>query len=234
MALTSLRSLGYDVNPITGNIEPTLAARTAAATAERAEASDIRAEEAATRAEYQLQLSTASAERAERSYELSLARFESDQSKQDAEIIGDFSDYMSGVVGLGDLTSANRPQVTTMTRNWLSQEQYTIGDINRKLEIAKELNQAVTLTDQEIRTQAFDDLATGVSYESSLASMSGELIGNMSRSKLILDEVYGRNQVQSNSGASIQPPKSNVSVGSLGSKLGDWNWDIPLPSLFRF
>jgi len=55
-ALTSLRALGYDINPITGTIEQTLAARNADATAQRAEKS-------AAIAERRLQLAEESAAR---------------------------------------------------------------------------------------------------------------------------------------------------------------------------
>ena len=70
-ALTSLRSLGYDVNPLTGKIEPTLAAK-------KAEESETRAEAAQTRFETS---QAATQERFEASQESMESRFQRTQER---------------------------------------------------------------------------------------------------------------------------------------------------------
>jgi hypothetical protein len=241
-ALASLRSLGYDVNPLTGRIEQTLAARKADVSEQQAEERLTLSEAAAERAEQQLELSRLSAERAEESairaeerLNLEFLKYENEQDKETSIIEANANDIIDGTLDLSDVEAQYLNKTKSTLRGYVKQETSDMTSLQSKLKIANQLGEATSLTDDEIRMMVMNDYSEGKDLKNSLSENSKLPISNQDRVKLITNEIYNP-VVTSQNGAFVGPTQKTPITSrfqGVGENMIDFS-NIKIPSLFRF
>jgi len=201
----------------------------------RAEARDIRAEEAAQRAEISLALSIESANRAERAFALSEARFTIEEDKRQSEINADFNDYINGIISFEGIALENRNAVIGGIRRFLNTETNNLESLNNKFRVAKESKEVITLTDDEIRLQVYDDFVNGTDLNKVKSGINASPISNKDRANFIAEEIYGVNK--QTEGASISEiqvtEREELFKGKEPLEKINLN-NLRIPSLFRY
>lgn len=212
---TFLQSQGLIRNPVTGDIIPRLA--------------DIRAEESADRA-------MAAAERAERSLQLSEARFASEEDRRESAIVDDSQSVLDGIIGIGDVPGERRGVVIQRLQGFLRTPSNNLGTVTRKLELATDLSQPIELTDDEIRMQVLDEVEKNSDLNTVTKAINTLPISNRDRAIQIANEVFAPPKTEEGGtvGATIAPP---ITIPKTSPRAGIGALDfsqVRLPSLFRF
>jgi hypothetical protein len=179
MALTSLRSLGYDVNPITGQIEQTQTAKSAEATQARFEES-----QAATQARFE-ESQVATEARFQATQERILANQSGALSPQDISQVSAYAQYViKGTDQVGNVFAlTNVP------------EKYRGNVAVALLNAEAEANKPRNYTDEEIRTIVRTNASLGLNRVIQ-EIQSSPTLANKDRAILIANELLKKEQAQ--------------------------------------
>lgn len=130
-ALGALEKLGYTINPITGRIEPTLAARSAAATEQRFEETQERLERSATATEARFQQGQeATQKRFEESQAATERRFQQTQARLASEISSALKNLKANTAMAIPVTGISGPGIPQFAY-------YYVDELKRKTSISK-------------------------------------------------------------------------------------------------
>lgn len=178
-ALQSLRSLGYDINPLTGAIEPTLAARKGEESEKRAEETQKRFEASQAATEARFQQSQAATEAR---FEATQARILQNQSGAlTPEEIPQVAAYMQYVTAGKDTTGKDFALTNVPEK---LRGNVAVGLLNAKAEA----NQPRNWTDEEIRTMVKTNIKLGLEGIIQQIQSSATLV-NKDRAILIANEL---------------------------------------------